>query len=170
MLYRKEISLDVTVDKAWDFISDLRNFGRFNPHHYGVKFLTENCQGEGTTFTTRHTFWPIFPIPSLETRCVVTSWEKNEFDAAVVVDEQPYVNIRIGSIRVGNIDVPLTNHIQRYFLDAEGSKTNYIFEVEYKGVPAWIPPWFKHVNTRVEKVMINELESIKKHLENEKRP
>lgn len=161
--YNRSIDLDLSLGSVWNYLSDLNNFGWFNEHHGEIEFLTEQHQGRGTRFKTRHTFWPIFPIPPLETICLVSLWEKKEMMAKVTIWEQPVINIPL----VGQAAVPYTQHWQKYTLSSgQRNKTNFRYQVIYQGLPSWMRKANRYVDAKVLEVMDQELVEIKELLSN----
>lgn len=157
-LYHQEIEINATLDLVWEYLSNIENFGKFNAYHHGVRFSSEQKQGVGTEFITPHTFWPIFPLPPLDTICKVTHWEKNENQGRIVIAEAPVSKTQTA--------VPLTQHSQTYTLSTQGKdKTQLVYEITYNGIPDWVPWYAGYVNRKVNNVMIRELQEIKKLLE-----
>lgn len=160
--YIRDVNINIPLESAWSYFADLNNFGRFNVHHDGVQFLTTEHRGVGVHFKTGHTFWPIFPIPPLETICTVALWEKNEKTARIIVLEKPIINLP----SLGHLPVPYTGHTQEYSLSSNREdETNFRYEVLYHGLPAWMKQANKNVDRKVLAVMDKELAAIKELLE-----
>lgn len=157
-LYHQEMEINTPLAVVWQYLQDLQNFGKFNRYHHGVTFSTEQKQGVGTEFVTGHTFWPIFPLPPLKTKCLVTQWEVAKDRVIVSIAETP--------VTKRNKPISITKHTQQYTLQARGkNKTKFSYDITYKGIPDWVPVYAKYVNGKVNATMIHELEEIKKLLE-----
>ena len=158
-LYQKYIDINASLDDVWDYISDLNNFCKYNPNHSTIKFLTEQEQGKGTKFVTKHIFKPIFPIPTLETICSVENWEKKEKKARITIVENPSIKL------FGYRKVPFTEHILDYLIREKNEMTSFAYLIWYRGVPKWTGRYHDSVNKKVEEIMENELKEIKNFLE-----
>jgi hypothetical protein len=157
--YQKSININTDLNLVWEYLSDLNNFARFNPYHKTISFLTNQIKGQGTLFRTNHSFWPIFPIPNLETICQVTLWDENK--KRINIFEQPILNLPI----IGERELKQTNHTQKYSLIEKQEGISFVYEVIYKGLPDWMKLANQHVNSKVNQVIQNELIEIKKKLE-----
>ena len=70
----QERRIPYSPNVVWAYLSDLTHFGRHDPFHHDFRFTSTRTSGLGAAFELRHTYLPIFPLPSDKVSCEVTSW------------------------------------------------------------------------------------------------
>jgi ligand-binding SRPBCC domain-containing protein len=69
----QSVRIEVPVEIAWAWISDLERLTQVNAFHVSMRFETEQRQGKGTRMLIEHSFFGSAPEPRLAR---VTHWEE----------------------------------------------------------------------------------------------
>src|SRR5688572_29529908 len=141
-----ERTISVPAQRVWEYLSDLTHFGRHDPFHHDFRFVTPHKSGLGVEFDLRHTYLPIFPLPSDHVRCRVTRWEA----------------LRRVSILETNRS-RLKSHTQDFELSpVSAGVTQVRFTIIYRGVPTILLPWRMWATWLVQKRMAEKLRQIER--------
>lgn len=61
--------------RVWKVLENVEHFARDDPFHHDFPYLSECRSGVGTSFTMRHSYWPVFPFVADRVVCTITQSE-----------------------------------------------------------------------------------------------
>ena len=138
--------IPVSTQRVWEYLSDLTHFGRHDPFHHDFRFETPRQSGTGAEFTLRHTYLPIFPLPSDHVRCRVTRWE-------------PARRVTILEMSGSRFK----SHTQDFELSPVSAGVTLVrFTITYRGIPMLLLPWRMWATWLVRKRMAEKLRQIER--------
>lgn len=141
-----ERKISVSPQRVWEYLSDVTHFGRHDPFHHDFQFVSPQKDGPGTEFTLRHTYLPIFPLPSDIVHCRVTRWEPER--RISILETNP---------------VRLKSHTQDFKLSPVGDGVTLVrFTITYHGIPWLLLPWRMWATWLVRKRMQAKLRQIER--------
>ena len=143
MEYRVTRTLPHPPDRIWQVLKDVDHFARDDPFHHDFAYIGERRSGVGTSFTLRHTYWPIFPFAADRITCTITQSEPERIQTLLERNDKSY-----------------RTHVQRFVLSAKGTGTIVEYTITYGGIPAWMFPfshWVRWLVTRRMRAKLGQL-------------
>jgi hypothetical protein len=138
--------MPLTTEEVWKYLSDLSHFGRHDPFHHDFRFTGGKTCGYGARFILRHTYIPIFPLPSDHVVCSVTAWRPEEL--LTIAEKNP---------------VRLKSHTQSFeIIAAVEGRALVRFTITYRGIPWILLPWRLWATWLVKKRMAQKLREIER--------
>lgn len=138
--------ISAPAQRVWAYLSDLTHFGRHDPFHHDFRFSGPQHSGLGTEFMLRHTYLPIFPLPSDHVRCRVTRWETAQRITVLETNRSRF-----------------KSHTQDFELSPVGASVTLVrFTITYHGIPWLLLPWRMWATWLVRKRMAEKLRQIER--------
>ncbi len=144
MEYVVESRLPFSAAQIWKVLADVTHFARNDPYHRDFRFVGDQREGVGTTFTVKHTYRPIYPFGEETVTGVITQWEPEK---RVLLSERCKMSFR--------------NHSQLFTLEAVDAETTIArFSIRYAGVPLVLLGWKLWADYKVKARMADKLREL----------